>query len=460
MAAEPLYSTPVIGPHSSGRVAGLSAAFGRPFIPWQYRMAEIITEVDPATALRRHSVVVVTVQRQAGKTAELKALVLDRCLFGGPSQRVWYTAQSGKYARDVWGELVTEICAEGSPLAGYVAAKWSQGSEVATFPNGSTFSPFPPTRDALHGKQGDLIIVDEAWRHDAATGAALMQAISPIQATRPGAQLLIVSAAGTAASVWLREWVEAGRAGDVAYLECGIGDGDPTDLDLVIGQHPAVGYTITPAFIRQQAGLLTAGEFARAYGNAWTRVLERTIPADVWDTAATQQPIPDDLVPAFAAEVAQDGSRSAIVAGGAGIVEVVESRDGLDWLAPRIVELVRRHGPAAPVAIPRTGPSASVADEVAAAGVDVTSLTTAEDAAACQRFMTGLLTGGVRYRPHPALSLAAGDAVRRNVGDGWVWGRRTSAGPIPELIAATQAHWLDGHRSRPAVAPLIYSGGQ
>lgn len=455
MSVDPLHCSPIVGRTTAGRVGALGAAFGRPHMPWQRTAAALVTQDDGGG---RPGIVAIAVQRQTGKSKGIIwDLILERCLLMGPSQRVFLTAQSGKYARDLWAEFVQSVCAEGSPLAGMVAARWSQGSEVATFPNGSTFAPFPPKLDALHSKQSDLVIVDECWKHDAAAGAALEQAIFPTQATRPGAQVILASAAGTADSVWWRGWVDKGRAGQLPYLEYGIGDdGDPTDVDAVIAAHPAVGITITPEFIREQFTILPPGEFARAYGNAWTRALSRTIPAGVWEKAQTLDPLPEG-VPVLGVAVAQDGSRSAITGHVSGMVEVIESRPGSQWVARRVADLAETWRPPA-IGIRRAGPAAAVADDLDRLGVDTETLTGPQEAAAVTRLMTDLENGAVRFRRHPNMDAAAADAQLRNRGDGAVWAPRTSAGPIPEIEAATLGHWWDTHRPAPEMAPLIYTG--
>ena len=62
-----------------------------------------------------------------------------------------------------------------------------------------------------HGYSLDLAIVDEAW---ALKDYRVPGAITPTQIARPDPQLWVVSTAGTSDSLWLRELVEAGRAGD------------------------------------------------------------------------------------------------------------------------------------------------------------------------------------------------------------------------------------------------------
>jgi hypothetical protein len=457
--APPRFAPARSGPTYGGRVARLARALGWRFMPWQSDVSDVLNEYG-AGGLRRHPFVVVTVQRQTGKTVWLQCEAVDRCLFGPPGQRVWYTAQSGLYAREKWAEIATRLLAEGSPLAGYVSAKWTNGSECLTFPNGSTFRPFPPTRDALHSMQSDLVIVDESWRHDAVRGAELLQAIGPTQATRPGAQVVLASTAGTAESTWLRGMVDRGRAGDpaITYLEWSIGDGiDPDDLDAVAAAHPAIGRTIDHSFLERERNVLSPNEFARAYGNAWTAALVRHIDAAVWERAATGDGLPAGSAPVFAADVADDRSRSAIVACAGGVCEVIESRAGIDWLPDRLVALRHKWRPAAIVLDPY-GPAAPIHDRLDRAGVPLFKLERRQLPAACLSLVDGLTAGRVRYRRHPALDGAAAAAVPRQVGDGWVWSPRRSAGPIPELTAMTLAVWADAHRPAPAARPRVITG--
>jgi hypothetical protein len=432
-------------------VAKAAQALGRPLMPWQQLVADVGGEVD-ASGLFVYPLVVVTVQRQAGKTALDLAQSVQRCLMG-PRRKVWHTAQTGQEARKKWGELADDVLA--SPLRNVVAGKPRRGagSESLTFLNGSQLRPHPPTRDGLHGEQSDTNNVDEAWAFDDAQGADLFQAIVPTQATRPGAQTWVWSTAGDRSSTWFRNLVNRGRAGEpgLAFFEWGIpDDADPTDLETIARHHPAFGHTQTlDTFRRAQVTLADKpGEFARAYGNRWTGSGERVIPAEPWNAAGTDAILPDGPL-AYGVAVGDDGdalwaSIVAAVADPDGRVwwEVVDRRPGRSWAVER-VRALRDKGQG--VAILRNGPAAPVADALELAGVELLVPRSADYTAACQDVYDRLVGPGaprVIHRRHAALDTAADVAGTRGVGDGaWVWSRAKSTGAIDALEAATLGTW-------------------
>jgi hypothetical protein len=467
----PRYATALAGPTYGARVARLSdRVLGRPLLPWQRLAADLLNEHD-AAGVRTRPFVVVTIQRQAGKTTWLLAEALERCLFGGPYRRVWYTAQNGQYAREKWGELAEQLTGPGAPLRKHITAKLTNGTERLVFPNGSTLRPFPPTKDALHSMQSDLVIVDEAWKHDAIRGAELMQAIGPTQATRPGAQVVIVSTAGTADSTFLRPLVDRGRGGDpaVTYLEWAIGDDvDPFDLDAVAAVHPAIGRTIDRQFLIDQAAIMAAtpGEYARAYGNRWTTRLEQVIPVVAWAAIRHRDGIPaDGTPPVLGADVAVDRSAAAIVAcwpdtDGIPTLEVVQYGAGTDWIAPRLVELHAVHG--GPVVLDGgTGPASTVVDQLRRKDelpAWVRAVTPREYTTACAGLLDAVLERSIRHRGNHELDAAAAAAAKRTVGDGWAWSRRTPTVDVSPLIAGSLALYGTRHRPAAPVRPVVYAG--
>lgn len=466
--AEPRYLTPrtpglsTYGP----AISKVARAMGREPMPWQRLAHDVIGEVHDDGRFA-HPLVVVTVQRQAGKTDGVATpTIVHRCLYR-PRTFAWFTAQTGKDAADKWQEQIDVIRGEGSVLLELTRkATRSRGSQVLPFINGSTFAPHPPTRDGLHGKQGDLNVVDEGWAHDQLEGDALMQAIVPIQSTRPYRQTIVMSTEGDARSTWFAALVDRGRAGDpgVALIDYGVplDFEDADDLDTIMAYHPAAGYTMDrQAFVDARDQLKAPGAFLRAYGNRRTGSAERVIPAQPWAAAATLAPIPEHAPVSLGVAVAEDRSDAAIVAcavvDGLPRAEVVDYRPGVSWVVPRLLQLRGRHGVRA-VAIDRVGPAGNVAREyeraTTPAGATPTSLmplTTGLIAAACSDVLDRIAEpdterpgewrpARLHYRPHEGLDAAAAIAAKRGTGDGsWLWSRRGSAGSIACLEAMTLA---------------------
>jgi hypothetical protein len=444
-------------------VGRVGLARGKPLLPWQRYVADVGGEVDERGRFV-YSLCLVSVQRQAGKTELKEDQAVQRAL-QGPNRRCWDTAQTGQDARDKHRELADALAV--SPLAPLIAKRrQAAGSEGLVFVNGSTLRPHPPTRDAMHGKQSDHNDVDEAWAHDEAHGADLMQAIIPTQATRPGAQTWVWSARGDRSSTWFHGLLEQGYAGlpGVALFDFGIPlDADPTDLDVIAAHHPAYGYPlpggggIDMAALRSAQSALSPGEFARAYGNVPTGAGERVIPVDVWERARTLEVLPAGR-PAYGLAVAGDGSAAALLAAvldraGRPVVEVVEHRPGRSWLVERVLEL-RDAGQG--IAVDRRGPAAPVADRLELAGVELLPLGLTDTTAACQDLFDRVSDpAGPRllHRSADALDDSLDAAERRYVGDGgWVWKRNPYSAP---LEAATLAAWAVARNPEPEPAPFV-----
>ena len=253
----------------------MAEALGWPLMPWQRMVADVANEVDPATGLFAYSAVGLTVPRQSGKTTLTGANMEHRTIYR-PRRRVWYTTKSREDTRDwLLNEHVPGL--QSSPLEPYAKIRKAQGSEGIAYPHGGLLRIFAPMRSALHSKQSDLVIVDEAWAPDLERGHDLDQGIVPTQATRPGAQVWKVSTAGDENSLWLwetvtkgRAFVDEGRTDGVAYFEWSC----PDDLDPCASSswehyHPAYAITIGAPQMKAALEELGPAAFARAYGNRW-----------------------------------------------------------------------------------------------------------------------------------------------------------------------------------------------
>ena len=301
MTVEPRHHTPRnLARATRGRqVAQLGEAKrGVSYMPWQRDALDVALELDPATGLYWYGIVVLTVQRQAGKTF-LQGDVADHRCLSKRNGRAWFTMQTGKDAAYWMREEhqaslrnATELYGPADhPAAPYRLSKRADATGVQWRQTGSTFYAFAPKRDAMHSKQSDLTIVDEAWAHDAAAGRELRQAIRPTMNTRPGAQLWIVSAAGDDGSAYLDEYLAMGRlavddpSSRVCFIDYGLRDGeDPENLQTILDRHPAYGHTIDYGAIaaaRAEFADDPAG-WARAYGNIPTRARDSIWPAALW----------------------------------------------------------------------------------------------------------------------------------------------------------------------------------
>lgn len=429
-------------------------------MPWQDQCVDVAREVDPVTGELAHPVVVITVQRQAGKTVLTGSNSTHVCLTE-PDATCWYTQQDRRHARDTLLKLAKRV--RRSPFAPpFTKIRESNGSEAIEFPTGSSYAIFAPSDDSLHSTSNRLVNIDEGWTFDQVRGDELLQAIVPTFATVDG-QLWIISAAGNSQSTWLHSLVDAGRlaaeAGSttgMAYFEWGIGDDvDPADLAAVAAAHPANGYTLRPRALADAAALMSPGEFGRAYGNRRTGITgDRAIPALLWSLAGdATTPLPGRGRLALALDVDIDGASAAIVGAwrhdGVGHVEVFDVRPGVSWVPARMRELVANLDPWAVWYDPK-GPAGDVGDECVAAGLDLHPATFDDVSAAASRFLRGLADRTTRHRPHPAMDAAAAAVVKREVGDRWLWGRRVPDALVAPIIAATLAMWAYDHTPAPA----------
>lgn len=429
---------------------------GTPLMPWQRQVADVALEIDPTTGNYIYGLVIVTVPRQSGKTALMGVVAEHRCLTTR-NARVWMTSQSGKDA-SAWMRDEHHPVIQRTPIfADRFTLRRSAGQEAVRWPLlGSSFAIFPPMRDALHGKQSDLVFVDEAWVFDALKGAELRQAIRPTMATRPGSQLWILSTQGDDLSQFFadyvatgREAVAAGKTSGVAYFEWSIPDAaDPEDMDAIVAAHPAVGHTIQPEALeiaRADFGDDVSG-WARAYGNRATHTRTAAFSGDTWERCGTEQP---DLPQRYGlgVDVAPDGSRAAVCAAwrdeaGRPHVEVLREDSGASWVAPFVIEHARRHR--VPVGYDTVGvQTLAAADEIARQGrgrVSLRGLTTREFATSCATFAAAVVDGDLRHFRQKPLDDAVLVASRRPILDGgWAWGRKASTGSIAPLVAATVA---------------------
>ena len=472
--AEPRFHTPRSTRETrGGRVQLLAKAKGKPLMPWQRDAIDVAREVDPATGENWYDKVLVTVQRQSGKTF-LIGNEADEVCISKRGARTWFTQQTGKHAGTWMREEHFLALAEAAPLLGeegaascrYRLSRRAGAEGVVWKGTGGTFYAFPPNRDAMHSKQSDRTFVDEAWAFDAEQGAELRQAIRPTMNTRPGAQLWIVSAAGDASSAYLEEELAQARllvndpASRIALVDYGLRDDeDPEDLDAVLRRHPAYGYTITRRAIEAARAEFAndPGGWARAYGNVPTKARDSLWPDNVWtECGMGLAPAPERYGVAF--DVTPMGERAAVAAAWRdhrhhAIGQLVETLgDGTAAPVRELPELLVQLASSRRLPIdydPRSPGCLAVVDAVAQLVaedrrlrdlVELRAVPVANYAAACVQLSKAVFGREFHHANQAELTEATQNATTSTAMDGgFCWARKKSTGSIAELVAVTLA---------------------
>lgn len=406
-------------------------------MPWQRLVADVAGEYDPDTGIPYYREVGFTVPRQSGKTTISVGFQVDRCLNWGKPQRSVFTAQTGKDARDKWLDELFPLI-EHSKLRPLVKqVNKGMGNESLQWKTGSLIRLLSTSASSGHSKTLHQAVLDEIW-HD--VDDRREQGLRPAMITIPDAQLIWCSTAGTAASTVYNRKVQTGRQAvtedtgtGVAFFEWSAPDNwDPTDEESWWTFMPALGHTIGPEAIRVELQAMEAPEFLRAYGNRPTAGVDMIIPPEVWKRVCQPDARPTGQL-RFGLDVAEDRASAAIVAAAGGVVELVEHRQGTGWCVDRCNELTAEHGGV--VAVDFGGPAGVLAD-----GIDSCErMQGGTVVRACGALFDAIVDNRVTFRQDDAFDAAVEGAVKKPVGDMWVWSRKASLADVTPLMAATLA---------------------
>lgn len=444
-------------------IIAVAKKLGIPFMPWQEQVAlvggELIWDDETQQMVPAYREVIVTVPRQQGKTLLALCWEIQRAIGWGEPQRIVYSAQSGSDARKKLIEDQMPLLERRRSKLGILTPLKGMGNEAVPFANGSRIVLLASTEDSGHGKTVDLAVKDEFFAdHDNRRD----QALGPAMLTRPAAQILTLSTAGTEQSFPLNAAIDRGRLAvdldertGVAYFEWSAGDDeDPDDPATWWRCMPALGHgRVTERVVALERQRQKDSEFVRAYLNRKTKADERVIPPGAWSDACSPTASPDGR-PTFALDVNPDRSAAAIVAASPGVAEVVDIRAGTGWLVERAIELSARwDGPG--WVVDSTGPAASLVPDLTRAGLRVHAATPRELVAACGQFYDGVMQGSVALRQHAKLDEAAAAATKRTIGDSWAWARKNAMADISPLVAATLALWGASSTAGKAMEPFL-----
>lgn len=431
-------------------------------MPHQRLVADVGGEIDPETGLPAYREVIFTVPRQSGKTTLFFSWQINRCTSRRwqQPQRSAFTAQSGQDARDKFRDELIPLLRASRMNRLVDQVVMANGNEAIRWKTGGLIRLLSTSAASGHSKTLHQSVLDEIW-HD--VDDRREQALRPAMITIPDAQLLVCSTAGTDASLVLNRKVQMGRQAaledsgrGIAYFEFSAPDDwDPNDEDSYFGFMPALcpdppcrcgvddggwRHTVTLDVIRAERQSMDPPEFKRAYGNIPTSSSDVVIPPEVWREVCDPRATPGELE-RFGLDVAEDRSSAAIVAAGdGGALELVEHFRGLERVAGRCNELTDRHG--GKVTIDFGGPAGALADDIE----ECERLVGRDVVQACQSMYDAIVEQRVSFRAAPEsgdpFTDAVYGAVRKSMGDNFVWSRKDSANDVTPLMAASLA-WRD-----------------
>lgn len=455
-SCEPRYATPSRNRlHHSGLAKAILTSLGTPPMPWQEQVLRTaLEEVDGKPAYRT---VILGVPRQCGKSSLLLGIMLAAATAG--RKRSVYTAQTGFDARrklvDDWAPML-----EQSKLGAMVEKVYrANGTEAIIFKNGSRLEVMPNSIVAGHGRTIDgAAVIDEAF---ADTDDRREQAMIPAMATKPSAQLWIVSTAGTEESVYLRRKIALGRQAVEDGLDqdiCFFSWEAPEDADIDDpatwrAAIPALGYTISEEVVRQARLTMSENDFRRSWLNQWTKTDERVIPQAVLD-ACTKDTGPEGQL-VFGVDISLDRAIASIACSDQhGRIELIDNQAGTGWLADRLAKLVQRHG--GRVVLDGYGPAGLLADDLERLRIPVLKYTTRDCCYAANAIYDAFLAGSLQIRHHEKIQESCAAARKKPVGSSWLWSRADPAADLTPLHAITLAYHAAKHRPEPPKSrPMI-----
>ncbi|MFO7164872.1 MAG: hypothetical protein DIU75_016205 [Mycolicibacterium hassiacum] len=447
----------------------LAASAGLHLDPWQqYVLMHGLGETaDGKWAAQKVSV---WVPRQNGKGAIIAARELAGLFLFG-ERLILHSAHEYKTAAEAYiriKDLIQSTPDLDRRVNKYWQANGEQGIELTKAAGGGRLRFIARSRGSGRGFSGDLNILDEAQELTQAQMAALL----PTMSARPNPQIWFFGTPPSDPGAWVYNLRADGEAGAprLAHFDWGAdldlrSEADRrrarTDRDLWYACNPALGRRISEAFVEDEAGPSGLGDmFMIERLGVWPPRASAGGPS-VIDLASWEALVDEDSQPAgdvaFALDVTPSRDRACIAVygprgDGAGHVEIVDQRPGVDWVVERVVSLVERWRPVA-VAVDAKGPAGSLLTDLDKAGIrrpsdaaapnrgDLAVPTAQDVAAACGRFADAVAQGSVRHIGQPQLTEAIRGAKTRPLGDAWAWGRRGSSSDISPLVAVTLAKW-------------------
>jgi hypothetical protein len=434
-------------------VRGTLATLGVGFDVWQQGLASAVLG-KRKDGLYAADACVMSIPRQVGKTFLVGHIIFALAIIFPKMTAIW-TAHRYTTASETFDVMRTmALRPEMGPHIDRITV--GSGDQVIYFRNGSRILFGARERGFGRGfAQVDLVVFDEAQ----ILGSNAMDDMVPATNQSRNPLILMMGTPpkptdpGDIFSTMRSEAI-SGESDGVLYVEFSADqDADPLDRKQWAKANPSFPTRTSARAIMRMRKLLGVESFPREALGIWDPLGEGIIPKAAWTSSADTDSRAGD-VRHFGLDVSPERSWAAVGvaskrADGRTHTEltsrdgVVDHRQGVDWVVPRLVQLAERWEDDGFVIHVLDGSAAmSLVPRIEDAGVLVNIIGASEVAPACGLFYDEVVADRVRHVGQLDLTVAFEGAARLNVGDNaWKLGRRKSSTDITPAYAVIAATW-------------------
>lgn len=388
----------------------------------------------------------ISTPRQNGKSQ----LIVARALAGAlllDEKTIICSAHQMDTAREVFQRLLDAIDANPGVSRRVDSVMKAVGREYVRFKSGSTIRIKARSVAGSRGFSADCLLLDEAQ----ILSPAAWSSILPTMSARENPQAWLLGTPPTPQDdgevfARLRQSGIDGKDARTAYLEWSADTTDDLDDPATWAKaNPAFGTRISTEAIEAERSAMSDEQFAMERLGMWQGSTSvAVIDSKSWGEVADPASMAIENL-ALAVDVSPDRAIASVALAGLradGIwhVELDEHRTGLGWVGPWLIKRCERNNIRA-VVIDGLSPAASLVDELARAGVKVTTTSARDMAAACGTFYDAAMGARLRHTDQPQVNVALSVARQRPLGEAWAWNRKTSTSDITPVVALTLALW-------------------
>jgi phage terminase large subunit-like protein len=384
------------------------------------------------------------VPRQNGKGTVLEALALAM-LFQFHAELVVWTAHEMKTAKEGFRRLVSLVTSTPDLMRQVAHIRHGNDDRGIELKSGARVQFLARSSGSGRGFSGDCVILDEAYKLDGDTMAALLPTLSAV----PNPQIWYTSSAPFASSEQLHAVRKRGVAGDdprLAFFEWSMpDDADPRSRETWALANPGYPHRIDDEAIEAEWREFNADDDPAKFKRERLGVPDE--PPGVSSVVPNWAELvdPDSSFvgsPRIALDVSPLRDRASFAAAGRRAdgmfhVEPIECRPRTDWVVDAASKLWAKWR--VPVRIQAGSPAASFVTLLEEAGVEVDEVTHADHGRAVGVLLDAAAASTLRHLGASSLDSAVRGAELRPSGDVDVWARRSPRVDITPLVAATLA---------------------